>query len=118
MGVSTFMGPSLLIAVCTLLSCSLAPAQGPQGLPSKQLPCESKGDILQSAGEPLWLASEEMKKRALQKVDVGPVAKNADINEVVIASVLVDTAGAVQCLKIVNPKHPLVVAATVEALKQ
>jgi hypothetical protein len=113
-----FMGRSLFIVACILLFCSLAPAQGPLGQQSKQLPCEFKGDILQSDGEPLWLTSDEMKKRALQKVDVGPLAKNADIKAVVIASVLVDNAGGVQCLKVLNPQHPLVVAPTLEALKQ
>lgn len=108
----------MLITACILLFCSPSPAQGAQELPAKQLPCEFKGDVLQSAGKPLWLTSEEMKRRALQKVDVGPLAKNADINAIVIASVIVDNAGSVQCLKILNPKHPLIVAPTIEALKQ
>jgi hypothetical protein len=59
-----------------------------------------------------------MKKRALHKVDVGPLVKNFDIDAIVIASLIVDKTGNVQCLKILNPKHPLVVASTIEALKQ
>jgi TonB-like protein len=58
-----------------------------------------------------------MKRRATEKVDVGGILKNADINATVIASVIVGTSGHIECLKIINPKHPLVVDEVDKALR-
>ena len=65
-----------------------------------------------------WFNAAEMKERAVEKVDVGGVLKNMDVNATVIASVLVASDGRVECLKIINPDFPLVVAEVEKALRQ
>ena len=67
---------------------------------------------------PIWFGSEEMKRRATKKTDVGAVLKNADVNTTVIASLIVARSGEVECLKVINPKHPLVVNEVYKALRQ
>jgi hypothetical protein len=49
---------------------------------------------------------------------VGGLLKNADVNATVIASVMVGADGRVECLKIINPKHPFVVGEVDKALTQ
>jgi len=52
-----------------------------------------------------WFNSDEMKERAVEKVDFGGLLKKADVNATVIASVIVGSDGRVECLKIINPRH-------------
>jgi hypothetical protein len=83
-----------------------------------RLPCNMSPRIGEKDNTPIWFASEEMKRRATEKTDVGGVLKNADVNANVIASVMVGTNGDVECVKVINPKHPMVVNEVYKALRQ
>jgi hypothetical protein len=50
-------------------------------------------------GDAVWLASDEMKKRAIRKEDVGAMLRQADIKGTAIVDVRVDPSGKVVCLK-------------------
>jgi hypothetical protein len=83
-----------------------------------QLPCSFKGDLFRVKNKAKWFNAAEMKDRAVEKVDVGRVLKNMDVNATVIASVLVASDGRVECLKIISPDFAPVVAEVDKALRQ
>ena len=70
--------------------------------PAPKLPCDYKRELFQSAGKPHWLSSKDMKRRAIQKVDVGLELKNLDINMMVIATMIVREDGSVECVKSIH----------------
>jgi hypothetical protein len=104
-----------IAAVGLLASVSVA-----QNLPKPEpsLPCDVKGELAEQNRKAIWFTSDEMKGRATKKVDVGGILKNTDVNATVIVSLIVGTGGQVECLKIVNPKHPMVVGEVDKALRQ
>jgi hypothetical protein len=115
---NTSMNCAFAILAAILLFPSLSIAQTSPKSVEPQLPCAFKGDLFQVKHKAKWFTSDEMKERALEKVDVGGPLKNADVNATVIASVIVGTDGRVECLKIINPKHPLVAGEMDKALRQ
>jgi hypothetical protein len=90
---------AILLIACFSIGSALPKTAQPQ------LPCKISQRLAERDGKPIWFASDEMKRRATKKADVGGVLKNADVNATVIASVLVGTSGDVECLKVVNPKR-------------
>ena len=97
-----------ILAAILLFPC-LSIAQTSPKLVEPQLPCGFKGELFQVKHKAKWFNSDEMKERAAEKVDIGGLLKKADVNATVIASVIVGSDGRVECLKIINPRHPLVV---------
>jgi hypothetical protein len=84
-----------------------------------QLPCTFKEELLESAGKTKWLTSDEMKRNATHKIDVGPIVQNADVSATtVIANLIVNTDGNVACLTIVTHNHPLITGEVKRALRQ
>jgi hypothetical protein len=112
------MNCAFAIPAAILLFPCLSIAQTSPKSVEPELPCESKGELFHVKHKAKWFTSDEMKERAAEKVDVGGLLKNADVNATVIASVTVGADGRVECLKIINPKHPLVVGEVDKALRQ
>ncbi|MBZ5689973.1 MAG: energy transducer TonB [Acidobacteriia bacterium] len=104
-------------AVILLFSCFSIAQTSPKSV-EPQLPCEFKGELFQMKSKPVWFTSDEMKQRATEKVDVSKLLKNVDVNATVIASIIVGVDGRVECLSIINPKHPLVVGEVDKALRK
>lgn len=59
-----------------------------------------------------------MKNMALHKVDVRGLVQNIDVNGPVLARLSVGVDGSVECVEILAPNHPVVVAAVTDALMQ
>jgi Gram-negative bacterial TonB protein C-terminal len=112
------VGRSLAIRGAILLFASFSVAQTLPRAPEPRPPCDFKSELVEEKHKPRWFTSDEMKQRATVKVDVAGILKNADVNATVIASVIVGRDGRVECLEIVNPKHPLVVVEVARALRQ
>lgn len=112
------MKSAFAILAVILLSPWLAIAKTSPKSVEPQLPCGFKGDLLQVKSKAKSFSAAEMKERAVEKVDVGEVLKNIDVNTTVIASVIVASDGRVECLKIINPDFPPVVAEVEKALKE
>lgn len=98
----------LLLAITTL-GCSLALAG--------QVPCGFSGKLRRTeTGELAWYSSEEMKKRAVRKVDVGQFLKQADVKGTDLVDVLVDRSGKVICVH--STGHPLIRVEVEKAVSQ
>jgi hypothetical protein len=111
---------NVISGICAILfvPCFMLAQQVPKPT-DNELPCAFKGELLESAGKPKWLASEEMKRSSLRKVDVGALLRNADVSATtVIANLIVGTDGSVACLKIITHNHPLITGEVEWALKQ
>ena len=81
------------------------------------MPCDSSLQILRNdKGEPMWLTSDQMKKRAMHKEDVSPLLKQADIKGAAVVDLLVDPSGKVACIKSLVG-HPIIRAEVERALK-
>ena len=106
-----------ILAVILLSQCLSIAKTSPKSV-EPQLPCDFKGDLFQVKNKAKWFSAAEMKERAVKKVDVGRALKNMDVNAIVIASVIVASNGRVECLKIINPDFPLVVAEVDKALRE
>ena len=61
--------------------------------------CPSGSVLQDKKGRPITFSSEEMKKRAIHKEDIGQTAKQIDISGTTVVDVLVDTSGKVTCIK-------------------
>jgi len=101
-----------------LLAACFSVAQTQPRPAEPRIPCDFKGELVQDKHKPRWFTSEEMKQRATDKVEVAGILKNADVNAIVIASVIVGSDGRVACLDIINPKHPLVVREVDRAIRR
>ena len=115
---NTSMNGAFAILAVILLSPCLSIAQTPPKSVEPQLPCRVKGELFKERHKAKWFNAAEMKERATEKVDVGGVLKNMDVNATVIASVIVGTDGGVECLKIILPEFPVVVSEVNKALRQ
>lgn len=104
------------VLVTILLGCIFSLAQTSTQRP--KLPCKYDGEMLEDThGKTLWLTSDQMKRRAIYKVDVSGFVRNADISGAVMLRVLVSPSGSVICLGELTG-HPLLLAATVKAVEQ
>jgi len=57
-----------------------------------------------------------MKKRAMRRVDIGPLLKQADIKGTAIVNIIVNPSGTVACVKSL-PGHPMIRLEIEKALK-
>jgi Gram-negative bacterial TonB protein C-terminal len=97
--------------VSLLLSCL---SFGQAGAPKP--PCAFSGELLRDAqGNVVSFASDEMKRRATHKVDVGPFMKQIDIKGTAVLDVLVGPFGEVICVKTLTG-HPILQAEVEKAL--
>jgi hypothetical protein len=63
-------------------------------------PCAFSGELLRNAqGNVVPFSSDEMKRRAIHKVDVSPFMKRADLKGTAVLDVLVGPSGEVICVK-------------------
>jgi hypothetical protein len=66
----------------------------------RPLPCDLSEKLLRDHdGKLLWFTSDQMKKRATHRVDIGPVLKQADIKDTAIVDIIVNPSGTVACVK-------------------
>jgi len=80
------------------------------------LPCEYSGPLLKTrAGTVATYNAKEMKGRAVRKVDLSGLIRNADIKGTAKADLLIGTSGEVVCLK-VAATHPLLKESVERAL--
>lgn len=79
--------PPFLAVTVQIASFSAAQTSPKSAGPS--LPCDVKEQIIEEDHRPIRFKSDEMKHRAIKKVDVGGILKNADVKATVIASVVV-----------------------------
>jgi len=112
------MNRAFAIRAAVLLFSSFSLARSAPKLAETPLPCAFKGELLQVGGTNKWFTSDEMKQRTTHRVDVGALLKNADVNGTVIVSVIVGSDGSVECLSVINPKHPLIVSEVDKAVRQ
>jgi len=82
-----------------------------------QLPCEFSDALLRTEkGEVVRFSSDEMKARAVHKVDVGRPIQQADIKGTIVVDILVGPAGQVHCMQS-RIRHPLIQAGVLQALE-
>jgi hypothetical protein len=96
--------PAFLVAL--LLIAHISTGQTLTKSTEPTLPCDAKEQIAEENHKPIRLTSDEMKRRATKKVDVGRILKNADVKATVVATVIVGKDGDVECLTIISPQHP------------
>lgn len=102
----------LMCLAILCLPCSLV-IQGQQD----QWPCGEHPKLLRGKrGEPIWFKSEQLKKRATNRVSP-KLPSSVRVEGTIIVDVLVDTEGQVQCAK-ARKGHPILRRATEEAAKQ
>ena len=84
---------------------------------SPQLPCDFPGELLRTTqGKAVQYTSTEMKSRAIRKVDVSGLIRQADIKGAAVVDVLVGASGEVVCMKS-RIGHPLIRVEVERALK-
>jgi hypothetical protein len=103
--------------LCTVIAVCLAPLATAQTKPHS-LPCDFSGELLhEDKGKPVWFTSDQMKSRATQREEIGPMLKQADIKGAAIVDVLVNASGGVACVKSLAG-HPMIRAGVEKALKK
>jgi hypothetical protein len=81
-----------------------------------KLPCDYSGELLRDAkGRIVMFPSDEMKRRAVHKVDVSDAVKQFDIKVTVVVDVLIGPSGEVVCMK-TPAGHPILQAQLEKAL--
>jgi hypothetical protein len=81
-----------------------------------KLPCDFSGELLRDAkGKVVMFSSDEMKRRAVHKVDVSDFMKQADIKGTAIVDALVGPHGQVVCIRGVIG-HPIILTEIERAL--
>ncbi len=99
---------------CALLALSVLCSA--QANSSPRLPCAYSGDLLRSAnGRVLRYTSDEMKARAVRKVDIAEHIKQFDIKGTAVVDVLVGRDGDALCAVGLHG-HPIVRRAVEDAL--
>ena len=84
---------------------------------STQLPCEFSDALLRTdEGEVVHFSSDEMKSRAIHKVDVGTLIQKVDISGTAVVDVIVGPDGHVHCMQS-RTGHPLIRAEVLRALQ-
>src|SRR5687768_6322396 len=95
---------ALLVYVLFLISTNVVQSR------QKNLPCNEKPKRLlrDSRGTPLWFSSKQMMEKVIECVPVQfpPLGKGLRIEGIVIAEVLVNSEGDVQCVR-ASKGHPL-----------
>jgi len=110
----TSMRETLACCLAVLMSFSSMATAQPKPRP---LPCSFSGRLLGNHdGEPSWFTSDQMKKRAMRRVDIGPLLKQADIKGTAIVDITVNRSGTVACVKSL-PGHPMIRLEIEKALK-
>jgi len=105
----------LLMLMC--LS-SISRAQPADPVPT-EIPCETELPLYSDKdNKPLGLNSKQLKSRAIhcEVPKIPDTGKNLRINGQVVLSILVNTAGEVECIKVLSG-HPLLRASAVQAAK-
>jgi hypothetical protein len=103
---------SHLCALSVLASVSFGQAVAPKP------PCDFSGELLRDAkGKVVLFASDEMKRRVIQKVDVSDFMKRVDINGTAVVDILVGPSGEVVCVKSLTG-HPILRVEVEKALRQ
>ena len=107
--------PAGLKDLCDSLTVQAAEALAEDAL--ARLSCGYTGELLRTdAGGLVEFSSNEMKSRAIRKVDLtGPVT-NLDVRDTAIAEMVVGPSGVVACMRVVS-MHPMLQAEVEKALK-
>jgi outer membrane biosynthesis protein TonB len=110
------LGGCPVLLVCVLLLFVSNNAQSKQ----KDLPCNEKPKKLlrDSRRTPLWFSSKQMMEKVIECVPTQfpPLGKGLKVEGIVIAEVLVNSEGAVQCVRAIKG-HPLLKSGVVNAVR-
>jgi len=107
------------ITIGIMLLSIISFAQAPPKPVEQSLPCDFQGELYPTKSKPRWFTSNEMKRRATKKVDVGPLMKQADIAASNIKiSLIIAANGKIKCLRINSQAHPIIRIEVDRAIKQ